>query len=166
MKVKSGWTRVLVVVAASLTAGCWHGPPEGGDWPGVDTAEETIGATHYRLKLDGTVHFNASPVHLNVTARAASPAAPRVTRVEVVLTQAGAADPVARATYAARWVAAEGRWEVDIQNVFPRPEPEQKYGRDFRAGTYLLRVDLYEGDQAVGRLGPLEVYLGFRRTRD
>jgi hypothetical protein len=158
------WTRVLVVAAVSLAAACRPGaPPGGGDWPQLDTAEVAIGTTEYRLKLDGTVHFQGSPSNLTVTAQAASSGAPAVTRMEVVLNLPGATDPVDRATYPARWVARGSRGEMEARNVFPGPEG---IGRRFPAGTYLLRVDLYESDQAVGRLGPLEVYLGYQRTRE
>jgi hypothetical protein len=165
--VKPCLTHVLGAAAVSLTAACQPGaPPGGGDWPYVDTAVATVGATDYRLKLDGTVHGQGFPVNLTITAQLASPAPPSVSTMEVVLTLPGVADSVARATYSARWVAAAGQWEVEIRNAFPGPEPGDRIGRPFPAGIYLLRVDLFEGNQAVGQLGPLEVYLGFQRTRE
>ena len=161
-------TRMLVVAAVSFPNACRPpgSPPGGGDWPRVDTAGVTIGALEYSVKLDGTVHFQGSPVHFTVTAQPASPTVPPVTRIEAVLTQPGAADPVVQTAHPARWVATSARCDVDIRNAFPGPEPGHAVGRRFVAGTYLLRVDLYEGEKCVGQIGPLEIYLGYQRTRE
>jgi hypothetical protein len=163
-------SRSLVLAAGVVASGC--GPPDlpPGDpaatRPRVDTTSVTIAAVQYTVKLDGTLHFPASPINLTVTATPAGPAPPSVTRLEVIVTPEGAAKPTDRATFLARWVAGKSGWEVDIRNAFPDPNPVAgpRLGRNFPSGPYLLAVDLYDGDRPVGQVGPLEVYLNFVRT--
>jgi hypothetical protein len=122
----------------------------------------------YTVTLDGTLHLPASPINLTVTASPAGPRPPTATRLEVVVTREGAAEPAARTAFPARWVASGDVWELDILNAFPDPDPAAgpRLGRNFQPGPYRLTVGLYEGDRPIGQVGPLEVYLNFVRTRD
>jgi hypothetical protein len=168
MRVKAAGTGVLVA-AVTLLAGCHDDrdpPPQPGVLrPRADTAHAVVGGNEYVVKVDGTLHFPHTAINLTCTASSMNSSSPPVTRLEVLITLEGAADPVARASFPTKWLAQGGQWRMDIWNAFPDPEVGTKAGRLFAAGSYLLSVVLYDGDHPVGQVGPLEVYLGFDRHR-
>jgi len=163
--------RSLVVVAVALAAGCGPELPPGDPASARDrpkTTSATIETVQYTVTLDGTLYFPATPINFTVTASPAGPRPPTATRLEVIVTPEGVAEPVARTAFPARWFASGGVGEVDIWNAFPDPDPVAgpRLGRNFQPGPYRLTVGLYEGDRPIGQIGPLEVYLNFVRTRD